>query len=86
MLYGLQKMNMYKTHLDNQLSCKLQPQQDHQGNVQCLHHKLKENKLDFSIEILARMTLSIDSILPMVANFRVKLKKKMKQTNCLVET
>ena len=57
-------MNMYKTHLDNQLSCKLQPQQDHQSNIRCLQDP---SKLDSSIEIRGHMMLSTGSILPMGA-------------------
>ena len=66
-------MNMYKTHLDNQLSCKLQPQQDHQCNVHCLHHNQNEHRLGSSIETLGRMRLSTGSTLPVAANFRKQL-------------
>ena len=60
-------------HLDNQLSCKLQTQQDHQSNLCCLHQKQKKHKLDSSIENLARMTLNTGSTLPMAANFQKQL-------------
>ena len=63
-------------HLDNQLSCKLQPRQDHQSNLCCRHHKQKKHKLDSSISSLARMTLNTGSTLPMGPNFRVQLEEK----------
>ena len=67
---------MYKTHLGNQLLCKLQPQQDDQDNVGCLQHKSNQCKLGSSIEIRGRMTSNTGSTLPMAANLQSQLKKK----------
>ena len=69
---------LYKTYLGNQMSCKLQPQLGHQGNLCCLHHKQKKRKLDSSIENLGRMMLNTGSTLPMGANFPVQLEKNNK--------
>ena len=57
---------MYQTHLDNQLSCKLQPRQDHQGNVGCLQDRCM---LESSNEIHGCMA----STLPMAASFQSQL-------------
>merc|ERR1719458_2174599 len=60
-------------NLYNQLSCKLQTQQDHQCNLCCLHHRQKKRKLDSSIENLDHMMLSTGSTLPMGASFLMQL-------------
>ena len=41
-------------HLDNQLSCKLQPRQDPRCNVRLLEHKVDQWKLGSSIELDVR--------------------------------
>ena len=72
-LANLTNKNMFKKHLDNQLSCKLQPRQDHRCNVRLLEHKVNQWKLGSSIELLARMTWNTRSTLPMAASFQQQL-------------
>ena len=63
----------YKTHLDNQLCCKLQLLQDHQYNVPRLPHNQHPCICESSILIRGRMRRSMGSTLPMAARFHLTL-------------